>query len=99
MYNYTLHHRRKSFCCYCLQAFSTEEVLKHHFKDCFKINGRQRIIMPKKQEYVKLRNYESEIKSLLRRFGIVPVDNEKQTSEDSYTNKYQKHIACSYGYE
>ena len=55
--------------------------------------------MPKKQEYVKLRNYESEIKSLLRRFGIVPEDNEKQTPEDSYRNKYQKHIACSYGYE
>ena len=28
MYDHTLHYRRKHFCCYCLQAFSTEEILK-----------------------------------------------------------------------
>ena len=32
MYDYTLHHGRKHFCHYCLQAFSTEEILKHHVK-------------------------------------------------------------------
>ena len=47
MYNHTLHHTKKHFCRYCLQAFSTEEILKH-IKDCFKINGKQKIIMPKK---------------------------------------------------
>ena len=26
-------------------------------------------------------------------------DNGKQNPEKSYTNKYQKHIACSYGYK
>ena len=39
------HHREKHFCRYCLQAFSTEEILKHHIRDCFKINGKQKIIM------------------------------------------------------
>ena len=39
---------KKHFCRYCLQAFSTKEILKRHIKDCFKINGKQRIIMPKK---------------------------------------------------
>ena len=29
--------------------FSTKEMLKRHIKDCFKINGKQRIIMPKKR--------------------------------------------------
>ena len=29
MYNHTLQHRKKYFCNYCLQAFSTEEILKH----------------------------------------------------------------------
>ena len=24
---------------------------------------------------------------------------EKQNSDESYTNKYQKHVACSYGYK
>ena len=30
--------------------------------------------------------------------AVVPEDNGKQNSEDSYMNKYQKHVACSYGY-
>ena len=38
----TLHFRR-----YCLQAFRTEDILKYHIKDCFKINGKENI-MPKK---------------------------------------------------
>ena len=29
----------------------------------------------------------------------MPEDNGKQNSEESYRNKYQKHIACSYGYK
>ena len=46
MYDHSLHRGRKHFCCYCLQAFSAEKILKSHIKDCFKINGKQRIIMP-----------------------------------------------------
>ena len=29
---------------------------------------------------------------------LVPQNSGKQNSEEPYTNKYQKHIACSYGY-
>ena len=29
----------------------------------------------------------------------MPDDNGKQNPEEYYTNKYQKHIACSYGYK
>ena len=53
------------------QAFNREEVLKCHIKDCFKINGKQRITIPKKGlqsfkkgKYVKFKNYERKIKSL-----------------------------------
>ena len=46
------------FCRYYLQAFSTEEILKRHIKGCFKINGKQKIIMPKKGEYGKFKNYQ-----------------------------------------
>ena len=28
---------------------------------------------------------------------LVPEGNEKQNPEQLYTNKYQKHFACSYG--
>ena len=30
---------------------------------------------------------------------MVPEDNGKQNSHESYTSKYQKHVACSYGYK
>ena len=56
MYDHTLNCGRKKFCCYCLQVFSSEEILKIHIKDCLKINGKQRIIMSKKGEYVKSKN-------------------------------------------
>ena len=52
MYEHALHRGRKQFCSYCLQAFSTEEIIKHYIKDYFEINDKQRIIMPKKGEYV-----------------------------------------------
>ena len=29
----------------------------------------------------------------------MPEDNGKENPEGSYTKKYQKHIACSYGYK
>ena len=52
MHDYTLHPGRRHFCCYCLQAFSTEKLLKSHVNECIKINGKQmikiKIKMPKK---------------------------------------------------
>ena len=63
MYGHTLHRGRKHFCGYCLQALSTEKILKCHIKDGFKINSKQNIIMPKKVKYVKFKNYERKIKS------------------------------------
>ena len=36
--------------------------LKCHIKDCFKINGKQTIKMPKKGEYVKSKNFERKVK-------------------------------------
>ena len=48
MYDHTLHRGRKHFSHYCLQDFNIEEILKGHIKDCFKPNGKQKIIMPKK---------------------------------------------------
>ena len=54
--------QRKNIYRYYLQAFSVKGILRHHIKDCFKTNGKERIIMPKKDEYFKLKNYERKIK-------------------------------------
>ena len=51
MYDHMIIHyivEEKNFCRYCLQAFSTEEILKSHIKNWFKVNGKERIIIPKK---------------------------------------------------
>ena len=55
MYDYTLHRRRTHFCRYCLKAFRTTKTMKYHIKDCFKINRKQRIKMPKYGEYVRFK--------------------------------------------
>ena len=47
MYDHTLHCGRKHFCRYCLQGFSTEKILKCLVEDCFKINGKEVIKMPR----------------------------------------------------
>ena len=104
MYDHSLHRERKHFCRYCLDAFIKEEILKRHIKDCFKINGKQRIIIPKKGKYVKFKNFERKIKSPFMIYAdfesiLGPEDNGKQNPNEFYTNKYQKHVACSYGYK
>ena len=70
MCDYTLHLGGKHFCCYCLYAFVTEEILKRHIKDCFEINNKQSIIMSKKGEYVKFKNFERKIKSPFMTYAV-----------------------------
>ena len=50
MYNQTKHKQRKHFCMYCLQCFSSEDVLNKHKTECIVINGEQAIKMPGKGE-------------------------------------------------
>ena len=86
MYDHTLHCGKKHFCCYCLQAFSTEEILKCCIKGCFRINGKQKIKVPKKGEFVKIKKYERKIRLLCKIYAdfesiLVPEDNGKQNPE------------------
>ena len=62
MYDHAFHGKRKHFCRYYLQVLRAAEKLKRHVKDCFKINGKQTIKMPKKGEYVKFENFGRKIK-------------------------------------
>ena len=60
--------------------------------------------MSEKDECVKFKNYKRRIKSLHMIHAdferiLVQEDNEKQNPEESYRNKYQRHIACSYSYK
>ena len=62
------------------------------------------IRMPKNSAYVKLKHFERKIKSPFMIYAdfesiLVPEGNRKQNPNESYTNKYQKYVACSYGYK
>ena len=48
MHDYTVHLGRQIFCCYGLQSFKTEDMLKCHINECFNINGKQNFKMSKK---------------------------------------------------
>ena len=82
---------------HCIAAFTTEEVLKRHIKDSFKINGKETINMPKKGEYVKFKNFERKMKSPLVIYAdfesiLAPEDNGKQNPN---INKYQKQMSLT----
>ena len=100
MYDRSLYRGRKHFCRYFLHALITEEILKFHFTNCFKINSKQTIKMSKKGEYVKFKNFERNIKPQFMIYAdfqsiLEPEDNEKENPNESYINKCQKHTACS----
>ena len=60
MYNHTLYVRNNFLLLLLLETFSTEEILKIFW---FEINGKQKIRIFKKDEYVKSKSYERKIKS------------------------------------
>ena len=61
MYNQLRHKERKHFCMYWLQCFSSENISKKHANNCFIINGKQAINMPKEGENIlKLNNFHKQ---------------------------------------
>ena len=105
MYNQTKHKERKHFCIYCLQCFSSERVLNDHKENCIQLNGVQAIKMPTKNNNIlKFENFNkqqpvhfviyADFESILER-----VQGCKPNDEKSYTQTYQKHTDCGYGYK
>ena len=104
MFDQTKHNCKKHFCMYCLQCFSREDVLAEHVKNCLSINGKQAIKMPKKGQHVNFRNYHKQIPTPFVIYADFEAITEKvhgclPNNEKSYTEAYQKHIDCGYGYK
>ena len=62
------------------------------------------IKMTTKGETIKLKNYMRNIKSLFMICAdfesiLVPENNGNQNSDESYTNKYQNYVGCSFIYK
>ena len=97
MYDRTLHRGRKHSCRCCFQTSRTEEMVKSHINECFKINDKQMIHTSKEVRYLTFKYYERKMKSLFMicaDFHIVMVleNNKKQNPEKCYSKKNIKNM-------
>ena len=105
MYDITKHKERKHFCMYCLQHFTSERVLTAHKENCFQLNGAQAIKMPDKNNNIlKFNNPHRQLPVPFVIYADFEAITEKihscQPNDDkSYTEAYQKHTDCGYGYK
>ena len=95
MHDYSFHRGRKNFCRYCLHTIITEEILKRHIKDCFKINSKQTNKIPKESKYVKFKHFARKIKSPFTIYWgfeiiLVPEDYRMQNPKESYYQQISK---------
>ena len=112
MYNQSKHKERKHFCIYCLQCFSSERVLANHVNNCLTMNGAQAINMPKQGENIlKFNNFHKQIpvpfviyadfEAIMKKVQGCKQSEEMKKDKDrrSYTEAYQTHEDCGYGYK
>ena len=105
MFNQTKHEHRKHFCMYCLQCFSSEEVLKNHKNNCIQVNGEQAIKMPdKNNNTLKFNNFHKQQPVPFVIYADFEAITEKisgcrPNNNKSFTEAYQKHTDCGFGYK
>src|SRR6266536_1392957 len=100
----TKHKEKQHFCKYCIQHFTTEEELEKHTENCITINGVQAVELPKEGTKLKFNNLSKTISKPFVIYAdiealLIPIENEKQNANTSYTINTQKHEACSIGYK
>ena len=105
MYNQTKHQHKKYFCVHCLQCFSSEDILTKHKTDCMTINGKQAVKMPDEENNIlKFENYHKQLPVPFVIYADFEAITEKVqectlNNEKSYTESYQNHKDCGYGYK
>ena len=104
MHHKTKSHQRKHFCMHCLQCFSSERVLTKHQEVCIEINGEQSIKMPEVGSKIEFKNYNKQMQApfvIYADFEAItePIHGCNQSNQQSFTEAYQKHTDCGYGYK
>ena len=104
MHHKTKSHQRKHFCMHYLQCFSSERVLNKHKEVCIEINGEQAIKMPNLGSKIEFTNYNKQMKApfvIYADFEAItePVHGCNPSDDKSFTENYQKHTDCGYGYK
>ena len=104
-YNQTKHKEKKHFYMYCLQCFSSDRVLNNHKEICIQINGTQAVKMPDKDNNIlKFNNFHNQQQVPFVIYADFEAITEKihgcqPNNDKSYTEAYQKHTDCGYGYK
>ena len=103
-YNVTKSHHKKHFCLRCIQPFTSEARLEAHKEDCLIINGTQRIEMPQPGSKVSFHNYQNQLPAPFTIYAdfealTKKIDSCSPRGDKSYTQAYQKHEACGFGYK
>ena len=105
MYNQTKHRNKKHFCMHCLQCFSSDKVLNEHEDNCIQVNGTQAVKMPDKDKNIlKFNNFHKQQQVPFVIYADFEAITEKisgckPNDDKSYTEAYQKHTDCGYGYK
>ena len=105
MTHQTKHDDRKHFCMHCLQCFSSERVLDNHIDNCIQVNGTQAVKIPDKDKNIlKFNNLHKQQPVpfvIYADFEAITekISNCQPNDNKSYTNAYQKHTDCGFGYK
>ena len=105
MFNQTKHKNKKHFCMHCLQCFSSDRVLNEHKDNCIQVNGTQAVKMPTKDNNIlKFNNIHKQQAVPFVIYAdfeaiIEKISGCKHNNDKSYTEAYQKHTDCGYGYK
>ena len=102
MCNKTKNENKKHFCKYCLQCFSSGNVLQEHKETYLKIKCKQSGKL--RSDLIKFKTY---FKQLIVAFKIYAdfesllkgIQSNDRNNGTSYTEKYQKNIPCSFSYQ
>lgn len=90
---------------YCLQCFSSEEVLNNHQSNCIIINNQQAVKMrDKNKNIIKFQNYHKQLPVPFVVYADCEVITDKvdgctPRNDKSYTESYQKHTDRGYGFK
>ena len=90
---------------HCLQCFSSDRVLNEHEDNCIQVNGTQAVKMPDKDNNIlKFINFHkqqsvpfviyADFEAIIEKISGCNPNNDR-----SYTEAYQKHTDCGYGYK
>ena len=101
MRNKTKNNNKKYFRKFCVQCFSSENILIEHEENCLVINGKQSVKL--KSDSINFKNYFKQFPVPFKICAdfecILKGVNSSDKNNGSYTEKYQDHTPCSFAYK